>query len=276
MSLVSLENNTVMMPSSIRRSFEVFWLYTLQSIRISLQQRVGAVFFVFGKLVRFAMFGVFVYFLLQNTTTLAGYTLSQTLIFFITFNIIDGISQLLFRQVYRFRPLVISGDFDLVLVKPVHPFLRVLIGGVDILDVIPLLLYGGILVYLLAGSPDVTVLSLVMYIFLVMNALVIATGFHILVLALGITSTEVDHTIMIYRDISRLGLFPVDIYAQPIRFIVTFIVPIGVMVSVPVEGLLGLLTFDALITTSIVTVMFTIGSLIAWKMALARYCSASS
>jgi len=40
-------------------------------------------------------------------------------------------AQLLFRDVYRFRPKVVSGDFDLILVKPINPLFRVLLGGAD-------------------------------------------------------------------------------------------------------------------------------------------------
>ena len=36
-------------------------------------------------------------------------------------------------------------------------------------------------------------------------------------LALGIVTTEVDHTIMIYRDITAMGRFPMEMYKEPIR-----------------------------------------------------------
>ena len=50
--------------------------------------------------------------------------------------LIDVISQFLFREVYRFRPLVVSGEFDLVLVKPVSSLFRSLAGGADVIDLI--------------------------------------------------------------------------------------------------------------------------------------------
>jgi ABC-2 type transport system permease protein len=144
--------------------------------------------------------------------------------------------------VYRFRPLVVSGDFDTVLVKPVHPFVRVLLGGFDVLDVLPTILYFIFAGYLISIIPEINPLSLITYIGLLINGLVIATAFHILVLAVGILSSEVDHTIMIYRDVTRLAAFPMEIYSEPLRSVLTFVIPIGLMVSNPVKSLLGLLS----------------------------------
>ena len=258
------------------RNWAIFWEFTKQSMKISLQQPVGAVFFVIGKLLRFIMFGIFVYFLLSGTNVLAGYNLQQTLIFFLTFNIVDGITQFLFRQVYRFRPLILSGDFDLVLVKPMHPFLRVLIGGVDILDIIPLSIFTGLLIWLLSMTSGITAGGIILYLLLILNALLIATGFHIFVLAMGIVSTEVDHTIMIYRDISRMGSFPVDIYTQPIRAVLTFVIPIGVMITFPVQALIGILQPAFVLISFGIGIAFVSLSLWAWNRALLAYQSASS
>ena len=44
--------------------------------------------------------------------------------FYLCFNVVDTIGQMLFREVYRFRPLIISGGFDMVLVKPLSPWLE--------------------------------------------------------------------------------------------------------------------------------------------------------
>jgi ABC-2 type transport system permease protein len=250
--------------------------YIRNSITVSLQQRVGAMFFVFGKLIRFGLFGVFVYYLLKQTTMLAGYNLNQTMVFYLTFNLIDGITQMLYREVYRFRTLIVSGDFDTVLVKPIHPFVRILLGGIDILDLIPLIIYIVLLIYSILQVGSITISGIVLYLLLIFNGVLISTAFHIMVLAMGIISTEVDHTIMIYRDITRMGTFPIDIYTQPIRAILTFVIPIGVMITFPVQALLGLLSIQGVVISLVIGVGSLIVALYFWRIALARYQSASS
>ena len=229
-----------------------------------------------GKLIRFFMFFLFIFTLVSRTKMFVGYTMNQSLIFFLTFNVIDTMTQLTFREVYRFRSMIVNGDLDGVLLKPYHPFLRVLVGGVDFMDLLILVLYIVLLVFFILQSSVVSPLLLGLYLVLIVNSMLLATGFHILVLALGIVSTEVDHTIMIYRDLSKMAVVPIDIYKEPIRSLITFVIPVGVMMTFPVKGLLGLLSFK------LVGISFALGlgvfflSLFAWKRALAKYQSVGS
>ena len=110
----------------------------------------------------------------------------------------------------------------------------------------------------------------------VTNGLVIATGFHILVLALAIMTTEVDHAIMIYRDLTSMGRVPVDIYQEPLRGIITFVIPIGIMMTFPAKALFGLLTPGMVALAVIVGVGFLVVCLRLWRFALTQYASASS
>lgn len=255
------------------KNIKIFWLFTTYSLKTTFQSPLGVVLFTLGKLIRFGMFFFFVYYLLSNTKILAGYSVTETIIFYLTYNIIDSIAQLLFREVYRFRPLVITGELDTILIKPYHPFLRVLIGGIDILDVGISFIYMIIAGYFISQLSGLQTPHLLLYIALILNALLIATGLHIAILALGILSTEVDHTIMIYRDITKMGSFPVDIYMQPIRFFLTFIIPIGIMITMPVKGLLGMLTLPMYLTSFTISAGILTASLLFWNYALKKYQS---
>lgn len=257
----------------MRRNLQIFLLFSKYALKTTLAQPVGTFFFFIGKLLRFATQFLFVFYLLSNTKILAGYNLNQTLIFFLTFNVIDTTSQLLFREVYRFRPLVVSGELNSILIKPYHPFLRVLIGGVDLIDLITLLLYASLLLFFVLQVLPLTLLNIILFGILMVNGLLITTAFHIVVLALGIFTTEVDHTIMIYRDIARIGALPVDIYQQPIRFFFTFILPVGIMMTFPVKSLFGQLSpYLVVISILISTILFTF-SLYLWNSALKKYQS---
>lgn len=255
------------------KNVKIFFLLAKYSLKTTFQSPLGIILFTIGKLIRFSMFFLFVYYLISNTKLLAGYSLTQTIIFYLTYNIIDSLAQLLFREVYRFRPLVISGELDSILLKPYHPFLRILVGGVDILDLIISFIYMLLAGYFIIQIPQVTIIQIVLYIALIFNALIIATGFHIAVLALGILSTEVDHTIMIYRDITKMGTFPIDIYQQPIRFLLTFIIPIGIMLTMPVKGLLGILNTELYLLSFLIATAILSASLLFWNYALRCYQS---
>lgn len=245
------------------------------SFVMMLSQKVGAAIFLTGKILRFIFFLGFLYFILKGVQSLAGYSTHQAIFFFLTFNVVDVFSQFLFREVYRFRPLVVSGDFDLILLKPMNALFRVLLGGADAFDLItipPLL----IAVFYFGSQLNPSLLHTTYYILLVLNGLLIATAFHIAVISLGIITLEIDHTIMIYRDLMNLGRFPVDIYRQPLQGVLTYLIPVGIMITLPAKALMGLVTPLGILSSFVLALLAFLVSLKFWNYALKQYTSASS
>lgn len=194
-------------------------------------------------------------------------------IFYLSFNIVDTVSQILFREVYRFRPLVLSGDLDLILTKPYHPFLRILVGGVDFLDLFLAVPYFLLLFYFASKVGVLDLKDIFLYCLLLLNALIVACAFHIAVLALGILTTEVDHTMMIYRDLTTLGRFPMEIYREPVRSFFTFIIPIGVMMSFPAKSLFHLLQPSLIAFAFLLSCILLFLSMRLWNYAITKYQS---
>ncbi len=241
-------------------------------MRVTTQGRIGVVVFTLGKIVRFAFMFFLLFFIFSKTRVLKGYTFQQAALFYMIFNLIDTISQILFREVYRFRSLVVGGSLDTILLKPYHPFLRILVGGVDILDVILLIPYLLIAVYI-SLQGHIIFINFMTFLALFINAIWIATSFHIIVLALGILTSEVDHTILIYRDMTSLGRFPMAIYKEPIKSIFTFVIPVGIMTSFPPQALLGTLSLPGFIISFVISSILFYGAMKLWNYSLKKYQS---
>lgn len=250
-------------------------MLTYDSFSAVLGERLALLFFLIGKIIRFLFFLGFLYFLILGTQNLAGYSSNQAIFFFLVFNVVDVLAQFLFREVYRFRPKIISGDFDLTLVKPANALFISLMGGADIIDfiTIPPLLIG---TWYVASLLHPTLINTLFFLLLIFNGLIIATAFHIAVLAFGIITLEVDHTIMIYRDLTSFGRFPVDIYKQPLTGILTYLIPIGVMITFPAKALMGLLSTGGILISLLVGVVALFLAIRFWNYALTKYASASS
>lgn len=254
------------------------WLkYTLNSFQQILANRFAVILLMLGKILRIALFFVFLLFLFQGASTLAGYNRNQIIFFYLSFNLVDTLAQLFFREVYRFRSLVVSGNLDFYLVKPMNPLVRVLMGGTDLMDLMMLIMIGVLTVWFatanqLVSSPA----QWLLYMAMVFNGLIIAAAFHIFVLGVGIITTSVDHMIMIYRDFASMLRIPVDLYVEPIRFLLTFALPLGIMITFPAKAVLGVLPGQ------LVLVSFAFGAasfFLAqkfWAYALKKYTSASS
>src|SRR3990167_2984618 len=124
---------------NLSKYVKLWWMMTSMVSQNAFVSRFGAVLFVLGKLIRFVFFLFFLLIIVSRTQAIIGYTLWQVILFYITFNFIDSLSQFFLREVYRFRSYVISGNFDYFLTKPVPVLFRLLFGGSDVLD-IPLIL----------------------------------------------------------------------------------------------------------------------------------------
>ncbi|OGK26683.1 hypothetical protein A2954_01140 [Candidatus Roizmanbacteria bacterium RIFCSPLOWO2_01_FULL_37_12] len=257
----------------MNRSLKIFLFYSKLSLKTIIQGKLGIFLFTLGKIFRFVFLLSLIYLVFSKTRLVKGYSLDQMIVFYLTFNIVDTTAQILFREVYRFRPMVVSGSFDLTLLKPHHPFFRVLVGGLDFLDVFLLIPTIILTIYFILKLPGITLLPTAFYLLLIANSLVMATAFHIAVLALAILTTEVDHTIMIYRDLTALGRFPMDIYKEPVRGIFTFIIPVGIMMGFPPKALLGLLSPTFFLFSLILSTMLFLISLKLWNLALKKYQS---
>lgn len=260
----------------MKRYFKIWLILTGAASQIAFQSRFGAVVFIIGKILRFLFFLLFLLLLSSKTSAIANYSLWQIILFFITFNLIDTLAQFFLREVYRFRSYVVSGDFDYILTKPISPLFRSLFGGSDILDLSIIFLSIAFIIFSAGKIGGISLLGVILYMVFILNAFLIALAFHIFVLAIGILTTEVDNTIMLYRDITQMGRVPVDIYKEPLQGILTFVVPVGIMMTFPAKALMGLLSLGTILASVFIGILSVMLSLWFWRFSLKRYASASS
>lgn len=237
----------------------------------------GGFLFLIGKIIRFFFFFIFLFSVLSGVGSLAGYSKEQVILFYLVFNIVDIIIQFLFRGVYIFRFSVVSGNYDLDLLKPLPSFFRPLFGWTDILDLItllPLLIFT--IWYIFTHQLLASSLSFALFLLLLINSTLVGFAFHLLVCSVCVLTTKIDHLVWIYRDLTGMARFPTDIYGKGVRIALTFVVPVIVLITVPAKALLGLLNPMAIIFSLLVGILASYFSLKFWFFSLKKYTSASS
>ncbi|NMC35967.1 hypothetical protein GYA49_02880 [Candidatus Beckwithbacteria bacterium] len=258
-------------------SLQLYWLFWKKQALFSLQTLLvtkwGSLIFILGKFVRYFFFLTVIIRVGEQTKLVAGYSIDQLITFFLIYNMIDLLGQLFFRGVYFFRDLIVDGTFDFVLLKPLNPLFQVLTGYIDMLD-IPLLLV--VLVSLLIQNLHASFMTIVLYLIAIGISLLVLVAFHILVVAFGIIFFEVDSIVMLFRDLSRMGQLPVDIYQSAVRFVITYIIPIAIIMNLPAKALLNLISWQNLVLSLGIAIVVLILSLWFWQQALKQYSSASS
>lgn len=205
-----------------------------------------------------------------------GYSRQQMLMFYLIYNLIDTTAQMMFREVYRFRPLIVFGGFDAVLTKPFSPIIRSLFGGPDFIDLGVLIIIVGTMIHVANTYIHPSWPQIILFSAMVINSLLISAALHILILGIGIITFSVDHLVMVYRDLTALMRIPVDMFTNPVRSILTFVVPVGIMFTFPAKVLFGLLSWQMVILSFIFGGLSLYLSLKFWHYSLRQYQSASS
>ncbi len=261
----------------LKTYFNVWKIFGLNSLQETLVNRGSNILFMIGKILRFSFSLIFLFLIKNNVNSFAGYTSDQMIVFFLTYQFIDLISQIFFRGTYIFSNEVRSGSFDAYLTKPISPLFRALTGKPDINDTIFMIPSLAVSFYIFSNlNISVTWISLVWYLILVANGLLIITAINILILSIGILTTETEGIIWIYRDLSSMGRFPIGMYMQPLKFILFFIIPIGMMITIPTEVLLGVKPSFSIFLTIVVGIGSFIASLKFWDWSLKKYSGVGS
>ena len=257
------------------RYFKIWLLMAKNAFSAWLTRKSSVAVFLAGKIIRYIFYFSSLYFLVERANGLAGYNAYQALFFTATYTFVDTFAQVLFRNVYTYRQMVVSGDLDLVLVKPINALFRIVLGGPDIIDLItiPPILF--VLIYI-GSFLNPTLTNVIYFILLLINSIIISLAFHIAIVAFGTITLEIDHTMLIFRDLSSMGRIPIEVYKEPLKSLITYILPIGIMMSFPAKAMIGLISFWGVIGTLLVGVLLLILSLKYWQFALKKYTSASS
>ncbi len=246
------------------------------SLMNQLSTKMASLGFLLGKLMRFGFFLVFIIAIFRHAKTLSGYSLEQTVFFFLTFNLIDIAAQFLFRGMYGVRTIVENGDFDYYLSQPLDPLFRIAIHMTDFLDLLSLVPVLAMLAYSGARLPGASWGGAALYFLLIGSGIAIATAMHIAVAGVAVWTQELENTIWVYRDLMTFGRFPVDIYSGPVRWVLTFVIPIAVIVSFPAQAMMGRLAPIWVAYSLCLAAASLAASLAFWRLAVRNYTSVSS
>lgn len=242
-----------------------------------MSNRIEYASYFLGKVIRFSFLLMVIFAIFNHTKSLAGYSKYQAVAFFLTAFLVDTIGQVLFRGVYLFREDIRKGNFDYVVSKPIGSLFYSLSRLPDFLDVVFMIPLIALIIFTFSRlgifqNP----LNIFLYLAFIFLSIVIIAAIHIISVSLTVWTMESESFIWIYRNAMFMGLFPPEIFSNPVQLIFTFAMPIIIIVAVPAKALLGLLTFKMTIIALAVAFVFFSGSLLLWKTAIKHYSSASS
>ena len=214
----------------------------------------------------------------SNTDTIGGWDFGELIGLLGVFRLIHTLMiALIWPNTEKFNQSIRDGSMDYTLLQPINSMFLVTFSRITVWRAWDLILAAILIVVGLNMSGDTTTaVDILTFILLTISGAIVIYSLWIVLIALTFWFTKFDNNVTILQALLDAGRYPVTVYPVWLRILVTFVIPIAVATTVPLQGLRGDLTpIRVLMFVGIGVVSFLIASQV-WKRGLKQYSGASS
>lgn len=169
--------------------------------------------------------------------------------------------------------LVEEGELESALVKPFNVLAYIAALYIDFHGLAEVLVGAGLMLWAMIAL-NLFSWTLIPFILLIALALLFILSIAIIIAALSLIFVNVSALNNMIGALMMVAAYPITIYSQGVRFILTFIIPAAIASYWPAAILLGKESASNLITGIIPIFVFFAFSLWLWNYAMKRYQSA--
>jgi ABC-2 type transport system permease protein len=166
---------------------------------------------------------------------------------------------------------------DYTILQPVNSMFLVTFSRITVWRIWDLILAITLMVVGVNMSGETTTaLHILTFMLLATTGTIVIYSLWIVLIALTFWFTKFDNNVTILHALLDSGRYPATVYPVWLRIIVTFIVPIAVATTIPLQALRGDLNIGQVLIFFFVGVFSFILASQVWKAGLKRYSGASS
>jgi len=259
---------------------KLYFKYMVLLFKAQMQYRASFLFLTLGQcLTPFTAFAG-LYFMFDRFGQLKGWELHEVLLCFAVTMITFSITEIFARGFDTFSSLVVSGDFDRLLVRPRSTVVQVLGSRFEFARIGRLILSTGVLVWAaIHVNVDWTLLKIVSLLLMVASGVVIFTGIFIVAASVSFWTVQGLEIANIFTDGGReMTQYPLSIYRTWVRRFFTFVIPFGCFNYLPLMFILGRTEGSGIVyaLSPLAGFLFLIPCLIVWRIGVRHYRSTGS
>ena len=169
------------------------------------------------------------------------------------------------------------GTLDFMLTKPRDSQFLVSIRRISLWRLVEMV--AGVVILVIATVQmqlSISAAQLALFLFMLLLGGVIVYSFWLMLATTAFWFVKVDNILVIFQSAYSAGRWPVNIYPQMMRLLLTFLVPVAFAVTIPAEALVGRLSLqNFLLALALSTGMFTLARWY-WRIGARRYSGASA
>lgn len=214
----------------------------------------------------------------SNTATLGGWGPGELIALLGVFRLVNMLmAALIWPNTEKFNNSMRDGSLDYTLLQPVNSlflitFSRIVIWRVWDLALATILITVGISM----SGGSTTWFNLFSFLLLAVSGMLIIYSLWVVLMACTFWFVKFDNNVTILQALLDAGRYPATVYPFWLRMIVTFVVPIAVATTVPLQALRGELSgWQILLFLGVAAVSLWVASQV-WHAGMKRYSGASS
>ena len=237
-----------------------FWINLLQSSLALLSALAGM--------------GVIFY----HTDALGGWQPMELLALLGIYFLMSGfINTLVQPSMERFLQDIRQGTFDFVLTKPRDAQLLTSIRRSSIWSLMDVLLGAGVLIFALVRlGRGVSLPQALGFLVVLAAGAVIVYSFWLMLATTAFWFINVENVLVVFQSMYQAGRWPVSIYPNLLRVVLTFLIPVAFAVTVPAEAVVGRLTWPTLATSLGLALAIFVAARLFWLRGVRSYSGASA
>lgn len=214
----------------------------------------------------------------SNTVSLGGWGRGELIVLLgVLWMVNTFMSALIWPNTEKFNASVRDGSLDYMLLQPANSMFLVSFSRITVWRLADLVLAIILIAVGVNMAGEVTTpLNILLFSILTVSGALVIYSLWIVLIAFTFWFTKFDNNVTILQALTDTGRYPITVYPWWLRVIVTYIVPIGLATTIPVQALRGELTgWNVLVFLGVSLAAVFIASRV-WKVGVKRYSGASS
>jgi ABC-2 type transport system permease protein len=214
----------------------------------------------------------------SHTGTLGGWRPYEVLALVGVYILVGGLIRFIIQPgMEELITSVRQGTLDFVLIKPEDAQLLVSVQKMRIWELLDVALGAGVLFTALSrmgasvGSSQAGAFALML-----LAGGVIVYSFWLILATLSFWLVRVENILTIFQSMYEAGRWPITLYPQWLKYILTFLVPVAFAVTVPAEALTGRLTGGTMLLAALSAGVLLVLSRAFWRAGLRAYTGTSA
>lgn len=258
----------------------LYFRYLIILLKAQIQYRSSFWLLSIGQF--FMPFSIFagLYFLFERFGSIEGWSFAEVALCFSVIHMAFSISECCARGFDSFSTMVVTGEFDRLLVRPRNTIVQVLGSKFEFSRIGRLLQSIVVLIWAIRHlSVQWNIFKGVTLVLMVVSGIFIFTGIFILAATLCFWTIQGLEVANIFTDGGReMAQYPLNIYRNWVTRFFTFIIPFGCVNYLPLMSILGKAAGNRILymLTPIYGMFFILPCLLVWRFGVKHYRSTGS